>query len=267
MEVRNFANHWNGVQKMLLPLALLCLASAVARGQAWRNNAPQPKPAWANQVRVSSSSSWSNSRSSQPERPFYSSSRSNSETSAAQSAWRSNGAGASAPSAPLYSQSGSPSGGPSGRQIVEISNDLSRKGIRYRFGGTDPRRGLDCSATIQLVLNRAGVGGVPRVSQAQYDWLARSGTLGRGRSSSSVLSSLRPGHLMFWGGTYRTRNKVSHVMIYLGQDRRTGKHYMFGARSKSTKGIHGHNVDVYEIKSLNGSGRFIGYGAVPGVSH
>ena len=265
--VRIFATNRVGVQKLLLTSVLLCLATTMARGQAWRNNSSQSKPAWSNQGSVRASVSWSNSsRSAQAERPLYSS-RNSSQKVASQSAWRSSGMGAAASSAPLYANQSSQIGGRSGRKIVELSNDLSRKGVRYRFGSTDPRRGLDCSATVQLILQQAGVRGVPRVSQAQYDWLARSGTLGRGRSASSVFRSLRPGHLMFWGGTYRTSNKVSHVMIYLGQDRRTGKHYMFGGRSSGTKGIHGHNVDVYEIKSLNGSGRFIGFGAVPGVRH
>ena len=89
--------------------------------------------------------------------------------------------------------------------------------------------------------------------------------LGRSRSERKILSNLRPGQLLFWGGTYRTKNKVSHVMIYLGRDPRTGRRYMFGGRSSSTKGLHGNNVDVYEMKSLAGSGRFVGYGQVPGV--
>ncbi len=74
---------------------------------------------------------------------------------------------------------------------------------------------------------------------------------------------IKPGDLIFWGGTYKSGHKVSHVMVYLGQGD-SGSHYMFGARGKKKKGLKGAGVDVFKLnagyqKSL------VGYGSLPGV--
>lgn len=147
---------------------------------------------------------------------------------------------------------------------------LSRKGLGYRFGSMDPSTGgLDCSGAVKCVLDRAGARGVPRTATDQYVWLQKAGTLTplrRGANPDWVLSRLRPGDLLFWRGTYVTKRwpDVSHVMIYLGRDR-NGRPMMFGARSsESSRGLHGHAVDIYQFNPVpRGKSEFIGFGRVP----
>ena len=75
---------------------------------------------------------------------------------------------------------------------------------------------------------------------------------------------------MFWTGTYNTGKSpnISHVMIYLGRDANNGKHYMFGASSRQSKGLHGSAVDVYEFvyPRKRGKSNFAGFGSVPGLA-
>ena len=75
-------------------------------------------------------------------------------------------------------------------------------GKPYRFGGASPR-GFDCSGLVYYSYNRAGYS-VPRTSQLQY------------RQSLPVkLSHLQEGDLLF----FRIEGKVSHVGVYLGENR------------------------------------------------
>jgi hypothetical protein len=48
-----------------------------------------------------------------------------------------------------------------------VETAVSLRGIPYRFGGTDPRTGLDCSGLVQYVFSRFDVT-VPRTAQEQY---------------------------------------------------------------------------------------------------
>lgn len=72
-------------------------------------------------------------------------------------------------------------------------------GVPYKWGGTDPDKGLDCSGLTQLVFDQVGVD-LPRTSQAQ----AKSG-----REIASV-DDARPGDLVFFD------SPVHHVGIYIG---------------------------------------------------
>jgi peptidoglycan DL-endopeptidase CwlO len=86
-----------------------------------------------------------------------------------------------------------------GEQAVEIAKKYL--GVNYRWGGTDPKTGLDCSGFTQLVYKQLGVS-LPRVSGDQ----ARSGT------PVSSLASAKPGDLLFFG------SPVHHVGIYMGNN-------------------------------------------------
>lgn len=97
----------------------------------------------------------------------------------------------------------------SGEQAVAIAKKYL--GVKYRWGGTDPRTGLDCSGLTQLVYGQLGVN-LPRVSGDQ----ARAGT------KVDTLSRAKQGDLVFFG------SPVHHVGIYLGDGMmldapRTGK--------------------------------------------
>jgi len=157
-------------------------------------------------------------------------------------------------------------------EFVYRSSMLSRRGLSYQFGAADPSGGgLDCSGTILYLLKGMGISGVPRTASAQYLWLEKRGTLSKVRPWSSpqgVLKKLRPGDLLFWKGTYDTGRypNVSHVMIYLGRDSKTGQPLMFGASSRKTKGRNGNGVDIYPFNypKKKSKGRFVGFGRVPG---
>lgn len=87
--------------------------------------------------------------------------------------------------------------------VVEAERHL---GVRYRWGGDDPRTGFDCSGYVRYVYARIGVA-LPRVTRDQ----ARAGSpvpLDR--------SALRPGDLLFFASDGR---RIDHVAIYIGDGR------------------------------------------------
>lgn len=73
-------------------------------------------------------------------------------------------------------------------------------GIPYRWGGTDPDTGFDCSGLVQQVFGDLGVT-VPRVSADQ----ATVGT------EIGSLAEAQPGDLLFWRGS-----STNHIGIYVG---------------------------------------------------
>jgi hypothetical protein len=84
-----------------------------------------------------------------------------------------------------------------GGQAVSIAKKYL--GIPYRWGGTDPKTGLDCSGLTKLVYQQLGVD-LPRVSRDQ----AKAGT------KVDSLKDARPGDLVFFD------DPVDHVGIYAG---------------------------------------------------
>lgn len=72
-------------------------------------------------------------------------------------------------------------------------------GVPYRWGGTDPSSGLDCSGLVQRVYRELGIE-LPRVSRDQ----ARQG------SEVASLAEARPGDLVSFG------SPVDHIGIYVG---------------------------------------------------
>jgi len=157
--------------------------------------------------------------------------------------------------------------GPTLSRLREEAHLLAGKKLSYVFGADDPDSGgLDCSSTIQYLLTKIGVEDVPRTSYDQYYWLKRKKLLddvyGKG-ASSKLLKKLSPGDLIFWGGTWKSGHRVSHVMLYMGYDPAADKHYVFGARSKSVTGLTGAGVDIFELDTEKG--RLIAHGKVPGL--
>ena len=82
--------------------------------------------------------------------------------------------------------------------------DEARKylGVPYRWGGTDPSTGLDCSGLVQLVYGKFGID-LPRVASDQ----ARVG-----RAVPS-LAQAQPGDILAFG------SPVHHVAIYIGDNK------------------------------------------------
>ncbi len=151
--------------------------------------------------------------------------------------------------------------------IRERAEAISRFGLPYKFGGDHPSEGgLDCSGTMKFLLSDIGFKDIPRTSYEQFAWLKQSRTLRLSKTIPSQMGGkkgIKPGDLIFWGGTYDSGHKVSHVMIYLGQAG-NGTHYMFGARGKNKTGLHGSGVDVFPLESGKQKG-LVGYGSLPGV--
>lgn len=76
-------------------------------------------------------------------------------------------------------------------------------GVPYRWGGTEPLKGFDCSGLIQYVFSRLHIS-VPRMPVEMFK-----------KYSPVPSSQLLPGDVVF----FNTFGKISHVGIYIG-DRR-----------------------------------------------
>ena len=87
---------------------------------------------------------------------------------------------------------------------VKVAKKQLRK--KYRWGGTSPRTGFDCSGLTQYAYKTAKIK-LPRTASAQYRQTKRV-----------ALSKIQTGDLIFFH-TRRTRARVNHVGIYLGGGR------------------------------------------------
>jgi cell wall-associated NlpC family hydrolase len=132
--------------------------------------------------------------------------------------------------------------GPSAQQPASLQANrlirLSREqlGVPYRYGGSSPSEGFDCSGLVHFVHARNGLY-VPRSTREQF------------RASTAVsLSAIRPGDLLF----FRINDdKPGHVGIYTGQGR-------FIHAPSSGKAVSQANLDnPYWDSRLIGAGRFI----------
>jgi soluble lytic murein transglycosylase-like protein len=82
------------------------------------------------------------------------------------------------------------------------AQSLKYLGVPYKWGGTDPATGLDCSALVQRAYKDLGVD-LPRVAADQ----ARAGT------PVANLAQAKPGDLVAFG------DPVDHIGIYLGNNK------------------------------------------------
>ena len=82
---------------------------------------------------------------------------------------------------------------------------LGLLGVDYRFGGTTPERGLDCSGLVQYVFQEVTGATLPRTSRE----MSRLGT-------RVAIADLAPGDLVFFN---TRRFAFSHVGLYLGDSR------------------------------------------------
>lgn len=85
---------------------------------------------------------------------------------------------------------------------VAADTAVTMIGTPYRYGGSTPK-GFDCSGLVQYSYSAAGVK-VPRTSGDQY-----------GSATPISLTDAEPGDLLF----FRYDHKISHVAIYLGDER------------------------------------------------
>ena len=104
---------------------------------------------------------------------------------------------------------------------------LRAVGIPYRWGGTSPASGFDCSGLVHWAYGRLGID-VPHSSYALYDrgrWVARS--------------RMKAGDILFFSG-------LGHVGIYVGRGR------MVHAPHSGT------NVQVVSLRGSSYGSRLIG---------
>jgi murein DD-endopeptidase len=86
-----------------------------------------------------------------------------------------------------------------GGAIADVA--MGMVGTRYRYGGTDPLEGFDCSGLVYYAYTQAGYS-VPRTSQELF------------RAARKIaVDEADPGDLMF----FQDQTKLSHVGIYLGR--------------------------------------------------
>lgn len=80
-------------------------------------------------------------------------------------------------------------------------------GWRYVYGGASPTTSFDCSGLTQWTYGKAGIN-LPRTAQQQYDV-----------TQHIPLSEAQAGDLVFFHSTYNAGSYITHVGIYLGNNR------------------------------------------------
>lgn len=150
--------------------------------------------------------------------------------------------------------------------------------LPYRFGGADPGAGgFDCSGAMYYVLGKAGLA-PPRSSAEQYLWLQENKRLIEVSQTATdlddpELQKLKPGDLLFWGGTYKPTDgrtvNVTHVALYLGKEKKDGRPVMINATDgRSYRGVQANGYGVYDFQLPKEGGRsiFMGFGTPPGIA-
>ena len=170
---------------------------------------------------------------------------------------------------------------PKVQEFIRSALALTERNLGYTYGSSDPNSGgMDCSGFIYYVLTNAGYKDVPRQSSDQYLWVRKNSNFHAVLSRNSdtfELKQLRPGDLMFWSGTYQVNRDVpiTHVMIYLGTEKKNKKAVMVGASDGRTyNGERRFGVSVFDFRLPNGTPnkgdpdltpRFEGYASIPGL--
>ncbi len=166
------------------------------------------------------------------------------------------------------------------QKLLAVALELTTRNLDYKYGSADPANGgMDCSGFVYFVLRQNGIDDVPRDSSAQYVWLRRTRAFEpvlSEKDDSFELENLKPGDLLFWKGTYSIERDppITHAMIYLGRERKTGRRVMVGASDgRIYQGQSRYGVSVFDFrierggKSDEGKLRptFVGYGHIPGL--
>jgi hypothetical protein len=168
------------------------------------------------------------------------------------------------------------------QKLLTSALELTTRNLDYKYGSADPASGgMDCSGFVYYVLKQNDVADVPRDSSEQYSWLRRAKTFEAVMSqkdNSFELDDLKPGDLLFWTGTYSIERDppITHAMIYLGREKKTGNRVMVGASDgRVYQGESRFGVSVFDFKiphrETDGEGKlrpsFIGYGHIPGLQN
>lgn len=87
-----------------------------------------------------------------------------------------------------------------------VNRAVKAIGTPYRWGGTSPTKGFDCSGLVKYAFNDVSEVDLPRTSNAMAE----------GHGQKVDRKDLKPGDLLFFNIKSR---QVNHVAIYLGDDR------------------------------------------------
>ena len=171
---------------------------------------------------------------------------------------------------------------PKVQRLLTSALELTTRNLDYEYGSADPANGgMDCSGFVYFVLKQNGIDDVPRDSSEQYIWLRRTGKFEpvvSQKEDSFEFDNLKPGDLLFWTGTYSIQRDppITHAMIYLGREKKTGMRVMVGAsdgRTYQSQQRFGVSVfdfkmphaDKDEIENGKTRPRFVGYAHIPGL--
>ena len=147
----------------------------------------------------------------------------------------------SAPTASVYAQESTPVAPESrvesflSRAQDLVLNAMGFMGIPYKWGGTSPDTGFDCSGFVQFVFRQATGVILPRSSFDQVHY-----------GISVMREELQPGDLVFFN---TLRAPFSHVGIYIGENRFIHS----PSRGKSVEIVN--ITDSYWQKRFNGARR------------
>ncbi|MDO5059108.1 MAG: C40 family peptidase [Neisseria sp.] len=117
------------------------------------------------------------------------------------------------------------------------ANDLIRSamgllGVAYRFGGTSPKTGMDCSGFMQYIFRKSLHVNLPRTAAEQ----SKMGV-------AVSRSDLQPGDMVFFNTSGR---RVSHVGLYIG-----GNRFIHAPRTGKT-------IEITSLGNRYWSARFVG---------
>ena len=171
---------------------------------------------------------------------------------------------------------------PKVQRLLTSALDLTTRNLDYKYGSADPENGgMDCSGFVYFVLKQNGIDDVPRDSSGQYVWLRRAGkfeSVVSQKEDSFEFDNLKPGDLLFWTGTYSIQRDppITHAMIYLGREKKTGMRVMVGASDGRTyQSQQRFGVSVFDFKMPRADNdeiedgktrpRFVGYAHLPGL--
>lgn len=118
-----------------------------------------------------------------------------------------------------------------------MTEALKYQGWKYVFGGSNPNTSFDCSGLTQWCFGKVGIR-LPRTAQEQYDV-----------TQHIPLSEAKPGDLVFFHSTYSAGTYITHVGIYVGNNRIYNAGNPIGYADLTTSYWREHLVSAGRIKN------------------
>lgn len=113
---------------------------------------------------------------------------------------------------------------------IILEEAFKYEGKPYLFGGSNPNTGVDCSGFTKWCYEKVGIT-LPHSAQGQYDM-----------TQHISMEDAKPGDLVFFKGTYKTNNFITHVEIYVGDGKSFGAGDPIGYHDLSSRWHTAHYV-------------------------